>query len=148
MLIHPLGLGSYDHPYYVKLMSEYGIVQWFKDARGNSYTKPLTVHNGYLAAGIKYGILGMIAFTTLVFSMLRYFKKHINTEFRYSLVPYFAVLIYVLSNISNSISIFRAYFVVLLAILSGASIAMNGKALTSQEEVFNTTDPTAGVPLI
>lgn len=125
MLDHPLGLGSYDHPDYVALMSKHGMVVWFTDQNsGNSYTKPLTVHNGYLAAGIQYGVLGMLVFTALVFSMFRYFRKQVNPDLPYSLVPFYAVVIYALSNISNSVSIFRAYFVVLLAILGGASIAM------------------------
>lgn len=132
MLDHPLGLGSYDHPDYVALMSKHGMVQWFRDQFDNGYTRPLAVHNGYLAAGIQYGVLGFIIFVTWVFSMFRYFRKQITPQMPYSLVPFYAVVIYALSNISNSVSIFRAYFVVLLAILGGASIAMQRGALAKK----------------
>lgn len=137
ILAYPLGLGSYDHPLYVKLMSEHGMLQWFTDRFGNHYPIPLTVHNGYLAAGIQYGFCGMVAFAMLIFSMLRYFKKLINPAIRYSVVPFYAVFIYALSNISNSISIFRAYFVLLLAILGGAVVAMNRNVLARQQRAMD-----------
>lgn len=136
ILAYPLGLGSYEHPDYVKLMSEHGMLVWVKDRLGNSYPMPLVVHNGYLAAGIRYGFLGMVIFTMLIFSMQRYSKKQIDLERPSSLILVYAVLIYAMSNLSNDLSIFRAYFVVLLAILSGASVALNRAALVKQPRIM------------
>jgi len=136
ILAYPWGLGSYEHPDYVKLMSEHGMLVWYKDRFGNSYTLPLVVHNGYLAAGIRYGFFGMVTFTMLIFSMYRYAKKQINSMIPYSVVPFYAVLIYAMSNLSNDLSIFRAYFVVLLAILSGASVSINRVVLAKQQSAM------------
>lgn len=124
MLSHPLGMGSYENPAYFKLMDKYNMLLWLKDEFGVDKPHPLAVHNGYLAVGIQYGILATFTFTLLVFSLLRYFKKRITPGLKYSIVPFFVVFIYILANLSNSLSIFRAYFVVLLAIMSGASIAL------------------------
>lgn len=138
---HPLGLGSYDHPDYVRLMSQYGMLQWFIDKLGRSYTMPLAVHNGYLAAGIQYGVLGMVAFIFLVFSMLLYLKRRVDLQWQYSAVPFFAAMIYALSNISNSISIFRAYFVLLLAILCGSLVRLYRKHRKRNEFLKNVVPP-------
>lgn len=135
IMAHPLGLGSYDHPDYVKLMTRLGMVEWVADPSGEFHPRPLTVHNGYLATGIQYGLLGMVAFTALVFSMLRYFKKLIKPDLRYSAVAFYAVLIYALSNLSNSVSIFRAYFVVFLALLCGSLIALRRAETARQRRV-------------
>jgi hypothetical protein len=121
---HPLGMGGYENPAYFDLMNKYGMMQWVPDGKGGTRPQPLAVHNGYLATGIQYGVLAVPVFVMLLISMFRYFRKKVSTEYRYSLVPLYAVIIYALSNMSNSITIFRAYFVILLALLSGAFVAV------------------------
>lgn len=121
---HPLGLGSYENPTYYKLMEKNHMMQWAPDGRGGTRPEPLTVHNGYLAAGIQYGIAGAVAFITLLMSMLSYFSWRIMRNFRYSVVPFYAVLIYILLNFSNGIIVFRTYFVILLAILCGMFVTI------------------------
>jgi len=64
--------------------------------------------------------------------MLRYFKKAINPDLRYSLVPFYAITIYMLANLSNSISIFRAYFVLLIAIVCGSLVALGRRYADKQ----------------
>lgn len=134
ILKYPLGLGSYDHPDYVKLMSRHDMIEWITEPSGKSTPRPLTVHNGYLAVGIQYGFLGMVAFSALVLSMLLYFRKLISPDLLYSPVAFYAVLIYALSNVSNSVSIFRAYFVVFLAILCGSLVALHRAELARRRE--------------
>ena len=129
---YPLGMGSYTNPAYVDLMAKHGMMQWLPDARGVSKPHPLGVHNGYLAVGILYGFMAMSVFTLLFLSMLRYFKKAINPDLRYSLVPFYAITIYMLANLSNSISIFRAYFVLLIAIVCGSLVALGRRYADKQ----------------
>lgn len=124
MLSHPLGMGSYENPAYYKLMAKYDMMLWLKDESGIDRPHPLAVHNGYLAVGIQYGILATVTFTMLVFSMLRYFKKRISPSLKYSAVPFFIVFIYMLANLSNALSIFRAYYVVFLALMCGSFVAI------------------------
>ena len=120
----PLGMGGYENPEYVEIMKQHGMVKWVPDTPNHSHPEALEVHNGYLDVGARYGIFGMISFTMLLVSMLRYFKKMYSSEYRYSLVPFFAVLVWGMANMTQTESNFRTYFVVLLAVLSGSFISM------------------------
>lgn len=120
---HPLGLGNYENPIYYNLMNKYNMMQWIPDKYGVTHPEPLAVHNGYLDAGIRYGALGMLTFAALVISMLVYFMKRISPQFLYSVIPFYAVFIYVLANFSNGISTFYVHYVILLAMICGSFVA-------------------------
>lgn len=121
---HPMGMGGYENPAYGKLMEKYGMVQWLPDKYGVERPEALAIHNGYLEVGIKYGAMGMITFITLLISLFRYFKKRISSQYRYSIVPLFTVLVWALSNTSQAAASFNGYFVVLQAIIFGSFVAM------------------------
>lgn len=121
---HPLGMGGYENPAYAKLMEKYDMVQWLPDRLGIQHPEPLAIHNGYLEVGIKYGAMGMITFIALLVSLLRYFKKRASSPYRYAIVPFFAVLVWMLSNTSQAAASFNAYFVILQAIIYGSFVAI------------------------
>lgn len=136
---HPLGLGSYENPTYVKLMLEHDMVQWLPDSQNRSHPEALEVHNGYLDVGIKYGVLGVATFVALMVSMLRYFKKRVTSQSRYSIVPFFAVLIWMMSNTTQTNSNFRGYFLVLMAIICGSFVAQyRSRAVEVNKKIVNT----------
>ncbi len=139
---YPLGMGSYTNQTYMDLMLKYGMTEWRPDERGVHKPYPLGVHNGYLATGILYGFMAMTVFMLLVVSMLRYFKKTISPSLKYSLVGFYMLVIYVLANLSNSISIFRAYYVLLMAIICGSLIALSRREADLQLKDAKTLDHT------
>jgi O-antigen ligase len=97
------------------------------DRYGFNEMRPLTVHNGFLAAGMKYGILGMIVFTLFIGSLLVFSIRHARRGDRVTLVPVYAMVVWTLSNISNSANSFRMYFVLLVALLCGACVGQLAK---------------------
>lgn len=128
---NPLGVGGYENPIYVNLMKAHGMVKWVPDGPNHSHPEALEVHNGYLDVGIKYGMLGVFAFVALMVSMARYFWKRVSSQHRYSILPVFAALIWMMSNTTQTNSNFRAHYVMLLALICGAFVARyrseNGK---------------------
>lgn len=138
LLDHPLGMGGYENPEYFKLMLKYHMTKSVPDKFG-AHPEPLAVHNGYLEVGIKYGIPSMIIFSLLLFSMFRYFKNMASKSSHYMVAPFFAVLIWILSNMTQSTSFFRSYFVTLLAIVCGSSIALYQKSLTGNPKNADVT---------
>ena len=113
---HFMGLGGYDNKEYYNLMARHGMMK--------NKSEPFVVHNGYLAIGIKYGFLAMIAFTGLIVSMLLFFKKHMSLDRPVTVYPFYVVLIWIIANLSNSISLFRVYFVLLVAIVCGSFVSL------------------------
>jgi hypothetical protein len=118
------GMGDYSTKEYFKFMEKAGHVYTKGWGTSQLHREAYAVHNGYLEVAILYGAFAMTAFIALLFSMFRYFKQRINSELPYAIVPFYAVLIWMLANISNGVSAFRIYFVLLLAILAGSMIAM------------------------
>lgn len=119
------GMGDYTNKQYWKLMEKHkmmksvkepGVLRW--------HYEPYGVHNGFLEVGLFYGVAAMLVFIAILFSMLRYFKKLLVSPIPYSVAPFYGVLIWVLANISNGISSFRIYFVLLVAILIGSMVSL------------------------
>ncbi len=114
-----LGMGTYENPAYDELMKEHGMVHYDEDGRT---LIGFRLHNGYLEVGILRGVLAMFVFTAFLVSMLRYFTKRNFRGARYSSLPVFVVLIYMLINLSNGMSSFNFYIAVLCALLTGSFV--------------------------
>lgn len=138
------GMGDYTNKAYFLFMKKHDMV--YRSATQGDYwhQEAFAVHNGYLEVATLYGGLAMLVFLLLMFSLLWYFKKHINAEFRYAAVPFYAALIWALANISNGVSTFRLHFVLLLAILGGVTIALRSR----QQAIQAVNQVTTKVPLI
>lgn len=121
---HPLGLGSYDHPAYQNLMIKNHMTKSVALPDGTRHAVGLGVHNGFLGAGIQYGILAMIIFSVLLWKMFHYFRKRATRDYPISIIPLFAVAVWVLSNVSNGVIVFSSYNVMLIALIGGAFIGM------------------------
>jgi len=135
---NPMGFGGYENEAYLSLLRKHRI--------DTKESLALTVHNGFLAVGVEYGIMSMIAFSGMMISMFVYFKKRISPNQPATVYPFYAVFIWVLSNFSNSVSEFRAYFVLLVAIISGCSAAFYGEEAENplaneQEKAFGRGAP-------
>lgn len=114
-----MGVGGYENPAYDTIMGKHGLINLTEDGRT---AVAFRAHNGYLEVGILRGALAMIVFTLLFISMLRYFMKRSTRVSRYSVLPVYAVIIFMLSNIGNSLSSFSFYMPLLCAMLAGAFV--------------------------
>jgi len=123
------GLGDYDNKAYDILMKKRNLVHTIHEG-DKTYSKGSVVHNGFLAVGILHGALAMTFFTAFLFSMLFYFKKKISRATPNTIVSFFAVLIWILCNLSNGMNSFDAYFPLMVALLSGAGVGqLRGRTL-------------------
>jgi hypothetical protein len=132
----PLGVGDYENPAYADLMKKNNMMESINPGTPYWYQIPYRVHNGYLEVGILHGPFAMGIFIAMMFSMLWYFKKRITAESPYSIVPFFAVLIWMLSNISNGVSNFAVYYAVLISLLSGAAMARYGSGANRKNIMY------------
>lgn len=129
------GLGDYTNKKYYELMETADMVRTVEGAgTANWRREAYAVHDGYLEVAVLYGVPAMVAFVAMLFSMLAYFKKRLNSKAVYSVAPFYAVFILILANISNGVSAFRLYFVVLLAILAGCMVAMQRRAVPEKHK--------------
>lgn len=126
---HPLGFGSESHPEYQEAMISAGHFMGMIDARGRYQKVGLVVHNGYLGVGIKYGIVAMIVFTLIIWKMGRYFYTHSRKTEPITIIPFIAVLVWGLSNLTNGIIEFRTYNVMIVALIAGLFSGAYGKGL-------------------
>ena len=115
-----LGLGSYENKAYYNLMAKHGFIK--------TDGEPLIVHNGYLGVGIKHGGLAMAVFCAFICSMLIYFKKRICLEKPLTVCPFFIALIWIIANMSQEITLFGLYFVLLVAIICGSFVSLYDQA--------------------
>ena len=111
-----LGLGSYKTKEYYNLMAKNDMVK--------NDNVPLVVHNGYLAVGIKYGFLSMITLVGAMVSMLIYYKKHFSLDKPVTIYPFFVVFIWMMANVSQEMTDFSTYFVLLVAIVCGSFVSL------------------------
>ena len=113
---HFWGLGGYDTREYYDVIEEHKMIR----TKGN----PVVVHDGYLAVGVQYGGLAALAFSCMLGSMLAYFIKRSDLCDGRTLCPLFIVFIWILSNISNDMSTFNSYVVVLVALIAGSLVSI------------------------
>lgn len=130
---HPLGLGSYDHPVYQKLMIDNGMTKSVLQPDGQRKAVGLGVHNGFLGVGIQYGILAMIMFAIVLWKMFHYFRKRATRDNPLTVIPLFSVSVWVLSNMSNGIIVFSSYNVMLIALIAGAFVGLFEKGIYLNE---------------
>ncbi len=124
---YPLGLGSYDNPIYQKLMIENKMTKSVVDSYGVQRPVGLGVHNGFLGAGIQYGVIGMLVFTIYLWKLLIYFYKRTSKSNPVTLIPFFSVFIWLLSNVSNGIISFFSYNVLITALICGSFVGIYEK---------------------
>jgi hypothetical protein len=117
------GMGDETSEAYYDLMEEIGAVRTLGWGTANQRIEAYAVHNGYLEVLAFYGAFAFMAFILLLFSMFLYLRKESSTNFRYSIVAFYALLIWMLANISNGLSSFRVYFVLLVALLIGSVVS-------------------------
>lgn len=132
---YPFGMGDYDNKNYYKLMEKHKMVYSINPGTEAWFRTAFRVHNGYLEVGILYGPLTMLVFITLLGSMIWDYKGMVEHDFPYTSIPFFAVLIWVLSNVSNGVSAFRHYYVLLIALLAGVFVAMQRTSAVKKENL-------------
>jgi hypothetical protein len=84
-------------------------------------SRAMVVHNGFLAAGSKHGVMGLVLFTLFLVSMLWHFTKRVHRDSSMSSVPFFVVLAFVLLNATNDFSDLNTEVAVVIAIVLGAA---------------------------
>lgn len=117
---YPIGLGGYDNKIYSNIMEK-------ENLHTSSHKIPWVIHNGYLAFGLLYGVLGLFSFLGLIISMLVYFYKNYSVKRPDTAYPFFIVLLWALSNVSNSVSSLNTYIVIIVAIVCGSYMSILGK---------------------
>jgi hypothetical protein len=129
-----VGMGDYTNKDYFKFMEKAGMVYTVNANTEAWHRVPYTVHNGYLEVCALYGAFAMTTFITFLYTMLKYLKKFVTTGLPYAMAPFFALLIWMLANISNGVSQFGLYFVLLIGLLAGSMISMQRIASSNNVE--------------
>jgi hypothetical protein len=115
ILMHPLGIGEYNSNEYAK--------EAYTQSMGFLSGRPLVIHNGYLAAGVKNGLLGLILFTLFLFTAIYRFLKYSHLWGKYWFPPILLLLVFLLINLTNDFSFFGTEIYLLLALLIAGYIS-------------------------
>ena len=108
---NPLGVGDYQAEEYWQLYYQYGL-RYHMGA-------PLVIHNGYLAAAAKYGIIGGAFFMLFLMGSLRYYWRRGAWKLSWSAVQFASWVAFALMNMSQEYSMLGIPSVIFLALLAG-----------------------------
>jgi len=128
--IYLWGAGSTSNSLYYHGMLSTGVVdeKWARGEEGG-------IHNLYLEILFFYGILLLVLFCLMLFSMLREYLKLFLSYHKIFLFSFLFLSIYCTMNLSNSFSIHND-FTFMLGIMLGCSAAIYGKQLYSGEIII------------
>jgi hypothetical protein len=125
---HLFGIGTYDSDIYLRYADSIGQVYlksvYDTDAGEIIGLKPYghIVHNGFLAAGAKYGILSMVLFTIYCLStFITFHERSEMFQMKKYLLPASLALLWIFFNISQDFSDLWYYHALLYAVLLAAS---------------------------
>lgn len=129
---YPLGIGDYFTEVYDKEAIANQIVMLDYGA--------LRIHNGYLAAGVKYGVLGLLAFSIFLFSTALFFiRRKVALDWRWY-VPVISTMVILLFNLTQDFSFLGNQVLIIWAILLGSFISIMNKGekvnLVPMNQVF------------
>jgi O-antigen ligase len=115
---YPLGIGGYSTSFYNQIAYNQGI------PLGDDNVA-LVVHNGFLAAGVKYGILGLILFSLFIFTPILDFLKLSIREGKNWYPLLMILLVFLVFNFTNDFSFLGDQIGVALAWLIGGYLSVN-----------------------
>ncbi len=118
------GMGGYESKVYADLMIESGHAYSVNGGTYKWYKVPYEIHNGFLQVAAYHGLIALGVFVSMMYLMLMYFKRRLSREFPFTFVPFVAVLIWALSNLSNGMSGFSNYYILLLSIITGSFVSL------------------------
>jgi hypothetical protein len=122
---YPLGMGGYFTSSYTQTVHNFGIplVNINNDPYGDRIA--LVVHNGFLSAGVKYGILGLILFTLYIFTSIFDYLKYSIQKGKNWYPLFMIMLIFLVFNLTNDFSFLGTQIGVAVAWLIGGFVSVN-----------------------
>lgn len=138
---YPLGIGDYSSSLYIQESYNNNIPL----VEGN----PLVVHNGFLSAGVLYGIAGMIAFTLFMITTLIHYVKRNILATNIGLMIVLTLMCFLIINMTNDLSFFGDRINLFIGFLLGSVLSLNPfirntnqvSAKESNERVLQQTNP-------
>jgi hypothetical protein len=114
----PFGIGEYVSNQYIQ--------EAYTRSMGFSSGRPLVIHNGFLSAGVKNGLLGLVLFSLFLFTSILSYFKYFLLDGKYWYSPLMIMLIFVLINLSNDFSFLGTEIYLMVATIIGGYIAASG----------------------
>ncbi len=119
---YPLGIGSYSASTYDQVAYSRGM-PFVGTSAENRHA--IIVHNGFLSAGVKYGILGLLLFSLFIFTSILHFLKYSIQEGKNWYPLLMIMLIFPIFNFTNDFSFLGTQIGVALAWLIGGYVSVN-----------------------
>jgi len=112
------GYGNFEHDFFYRRMLE------ITSDRDRAAGKIGGIHNGYLESLFLYGIPASICFALFALLTVFYYATRPFREELYFVIPFFASLIYLVANLTNSF-LFLTYLSLLLAMHIGIGMGLD-----------------------
>jgi hypothetical protein len=120
---YPFGIGGYQTSFYNQVAFNQGLPLIGKGY--DLYKDAVIVHNGFLSAGVKYGLIGLILFVLFLYTSIHVFLKY-SIQKGGKWIPLFMImLIFLIFNFTNDFSFLGTQVSVALAWLIGGHISIN-----------------------
>jgi hypothetical protein len=124
---YPLGIGRYSTEIYN--IEAYNKAIQFREGGA------LKIHNGFLAAGVNYGFLGLISFTLFHFSTIYYWLRYKSKSNWLWYVPVLSSLTVILFNLTQDFSFLGGQLGLILALILGTFVSVN--TFSTQHENYS-----------
>lgn len=128
---YPLGLGSYETKIYHDEAFAFALIGI--TPVGQESRMALVVHNGFLSAGVKAGVLGMISFGVFLLGLCVHFLRASIRSGKSQYPPLFIALTYLLYNTTNDFSDFSNQLPVLFGLLIGYFLSAHNQNVPSHD---------------
>jgi O-antigen ligase len=130
---YPLGMGGYLTSAYNQTALNLGVPAQFVNAYGKK--SALIIHNGFLTAGVLFGILGLILFSLFIFTSIFEFLRNSFREGK-NWYPLLMIMItFLIFNLTNDFSFLGNQIGITLAWLIGGYISVNNPNLIGNNNI-------------
>ena len=122
---YPLGIGDYASDVYLR--------EAYKQSMDFFQGAPLIIHNGFLSAGVIYGVAGMIAFTLFTLTTLLHYLQEelLSTNIGFMIVS--VMVSFILINTTQDFSYLGNQICIFLGLLIGAALSLDSFPMPVQK---------------
>ena len=134
---NPFGIGNYYTSYYNQLAFAAGMP--FEYEENITFPVALIVHNGFLTAGVLYGVIGLVTFSLFTFSNIYYYLIRFIKDSKNFLLPFGLSIVFLLFNITQNFSNLGTEMGIIFGLLLGGFAFF---PLHSENENLNSSNET------
>jgi O-antigen ligase len=114
---YPVGIGAYDSNVYIREANNHSELIDFQGGI------PLIIHNGFLSAGLIYGVIGMTSFTLFLLSTLIYYYQKEMRSRDMGFMVLLTMILFFLINVTQDYSFLGNQLGLFIGLIAGSAFS-------------------------